>query len=329
MKKNNLLNNKIVVTGGAGLIGSFLSNELVKIGCDVIVVDDFSKGRIEYISDITNSIEIRKGNLEVLSFTKEALSDAKIVFHLASRAYGIGYSKGHNTEILLHNEKITNNLFETVEYTKPEYILITSSSCVYSDNGPDLIPELPLFKDEPEMANWGYGWAKRFLEQKANIFKEETNIPIGIVRPFNIYGENYTWVEEFSQAIPMLVKKVMDNNKEITVWGSGDQRRSYVHAQDCAKIMIELAKKKFSDGPLNIGTNETINIKSLVHLICEASNNYPNIIFDSEKPEGRHIKSSDVLKFNSTLPDFQYEISLKDGIRRMLQWYRLTFNSNN
>ena len=70
----------------------------------------------------------------------------------------------------------------------------------------------------------------------------------------------------------------MDNNQEIIVWGSGDQRRSYVHAQDCAKVMIELAKIKFCDGPLNIGTNETIYIKCLVHLICEASNNYPNII---------------------------------------------------
>ena len=87
-----------------------------------------------------------------------------------------------------------------------------SSSCVYDDNSPDYTPELEVFHGKPETANKGYGWAKRFLEQKATLFSEEMNIPIVIPRPFNIYGEKYCWAGEYSQAIPMLVKRILDGD---------------------------------------------------------------------------------------------------------------------
>ena len=91
----------------------------------------------------------------------------------------------------MHNEKITNNLLEVFENSKPYKILVTSSSCVYKDNGPDLISERYLFDQEPEIVNRGYGWAKRFLEQKFLLLSEISNINLKIVRPFNIYGERY------------------------------------------------------------------------------------------------------------------------------------------
>ena len=97
----------VVVTGGAGLIGSFLVERLVAAGARVAVADDFSKGRRENLSGVSEKIEIREGNLEQLSAMERALDGAEIVFHLASRAYGIGYSAGNHVTILEHNERIT------------------------------------------------------------------------------------------------------------------------------------------------------------------------------------------------------------------------------
>src|SRR5215470_12584907 len=99
-----------VVTGGAGLIGSFLVERLLASGARVVVADDFSKGRRAHLAPVVDKIEIREGDLEQLSVMDRALAGADVVFHLASRAYGIGYSTGRHLAICEHNERITNNL---------------------------------------------------------------------------------------------------------------------------------------------------------------------------------------------------------------------------
>jgi nucleoside-diphosphate-sugar epimerase len=314
----------IAITGGAGLIGSYLVERLVAAGAHVIVADDFSKGRREFLSPVAGKIEIREGNLEQLDAMERALAEVDIVFHLASRAYGVGYSAGRHLAILEHNERITNNLIYALARRPVAHLCVTSSSCVYPDDGPDTLPELPLFTGEPEMANWGYGWAKRMLEQKALILSRETGIPLTIVRPFNIYGERYTWVGDASQAIPMLVKKVMDGDDPLVIWGSGTQRRNYLHAADCADAMAGLVEADFN-GVVNIGTEETVTLRELVETICRLAGKRPRLITDVTKPEGRRIKSADSKRLRHAYPGFRADIGLEDGLRRMLGWYRATF----
>ena len=211
----NLKNKEIFVTGGAGLIGSFLCENLLKSGYKVFVIDDFSKGQLENLKRIERDIEIIEADLQNLSEAQKSLANASNVFHLASRAYGVGYSSKNHIKTLIHNEKITNNLLEVFEESKPENLLITSSSCIYMDEGPDLIGERKLFENDPEKVNKGYGWAKRFLEQKFLLLSEISSLKLKIVRPFNVYGERYKWVGEYSSAIPMLVKRIMDDEDPI------------------------------------------------------------------------------------------------------------------
>lgn len=320
----NLSGKTSVITGGAGLIGSFLAERLVEVGARVVVADDFSKGRRQYLAGVVDKLEVREGNLEDVAAMERALSGAEVVFHLASRAYGIGHSAGHHLSILEHNEKITGNLFHVLARRPIEHLLVTSSSCVYPDDGPDTVGELPLFTGEPELANWGYGWAKRFLEQKAVIFARETGIPLTVVRPFNIYGERYTWVGDSSQAIPMLVKKVMDGNDPVIVWGSGTQRRNYLHAADCADAMAGLVEAEFR-GAVNIGTEDTVTIMELVHLICAAGGRHPQLFNDTTKPEGRRVKSADSTLLRKAYPGFSRSVSMEDGLRRMIEWHRSAF----
>lgn len=321
----NKTSQKIGITGGAGLIGSELASILVNSGKDVVIIDDFSKGRMCNIEKFIDKIEVRKGNLEEKTFASSAFDDLDIVYHLASRAYGVGYGKGHHLETLAHNEKITTNLFENLEKTKPKKLLVMSSSCVYDDNSPDYTPELEVFHGEPETANKGYGWAKRFLEQKATLFSEEMNIPIVIPRPFNIYGEKYCWAGEYSQAIPMLVKRILDGDNPLYIWGSGNQIRNYMHSFDCARVLIELMALNQKMSPVNIATNTSISVRDLVFKLQRIFEKNNPIEFDTTKPEGRLVKTSDNNYFNQLLPNFEFEIPLEVGLQRMGNWYSQNF----
>ena len=320
----NVFGKVAVVTGGAGLIGSFLVERLVAAGARVVVADDFSKGRKENLSAVRDKIEIREGDLETLPAMERALDGAENVFHLASRAFGIGYSDGNHLRMLEHNERVTNNLINVLARRPVAHLLVTSSSCVYPDDGPDTVAELPLFTGEPEIANWGYGWAKRFLEQKAIILARETGIPLTIVRPFNIFAERYGWFGNASSAIPMQVKKVMDGEDPVVIWGSGTQRRNYLHAIDCANAMAGLVEAGFT-GIVNIGTEDTITVRELVETICRIGGKRPKLVTDTARPEGRRVKSADSTLLRRAYPEFRRSVSLNDGIELMIGWYRKTF----
>jgi UDP-glucose 4-epimerase len=321
-----VIGKNVVVTGGAGLIGAYLVEQLVARGARVIVADDFSKGRRSHLAGSIDQIAVREGDLERPDAMKRALEGADIVFHLASRAYGIGYSSENHLSLLQHNERITNNLLDVLVGQPVERLLVVSSSCVYPDDGPDTISELPIFVGEPERANWGYGWAKRFLEQKAALVAQQTKIPLTIARPFNIYGERYRWLDAASQAIPMLVKKVMDGDDPVLVWGSGTQRRNYMHATDCADAMVGLLEAEFV-GTVNIGTEDTVTVLELVETICRLAGRRPQIVTDSRRPEGRRIKSCDSTLLRKAYPGFDRRITLEQGLLRMFGWYASEFGA--
>lgn len=328
MKSSKFNNRVVAVTGGAGLIGSFVVEELLRQSAQVVVIDDFSKGLHTNIESFMGKIELREGNLENADFAKKALAGAEIVFHLASRAYGVGYSVNHHLETMLHNEQVSNCVLAALAEHQPRHVLVASSSCVYRDDGLDRMHEAPVFEGEPEIANWGYGWAKRFLEQKFQVLARERSIPVSIVRPFNIYGERSRWVGEYSGAIPMLVKRIMDGENPVMVWGSGRQRRNYLHAHDCARIMVELVARGYSSLPINIGTEDTISVADLVKTICRISGRSLTIEFDLDKPEGRFIKSADSTRLKAVLNDYPIKtVLLEDGLRRMLGWYETNFKN--
>jgi nucleoside-diphosphate-sugar epimerase len=122
----------------------------------------------------------------------------------------------------------------------------------------------------------------------------------------------------------MLVKKVMDGNNPVTIWGSGRQRRNYLHASDCASAILGLVEAKFT-GAVNIGTEDTVTLQKLVELICSVAGRQPQLVYDTTKPEGRQIKSSDSTLLRSAYPQFRVGIDLQEGVERMIRWYRDNF----
>ena len=316
----------VVVTGGLGLIGSFVCDELLNRGARVIVVDDESKGGWTYCGHLRSQVEHRKGTLEDAGFARDAVADADVIFHLASRTCGVGFSSAHHLELLEQNNRVTSNLLAAVHRQPPAHLLVASSSCVYSDDAATPMDDRQPWTGEPELANRGYGWAKRVLEQMATVCCSELHVPLTIVRPVNVYGERYHWMGAGSQAVPMLIHRLMAGENPLVIWGSGNQRRSYIHATDCARILVTLIERGWTGGPVNIGAEDTVSIRELAAALAAAAKKDVTLVCDATKPEGRFIKAVDSTRLREALGEpLSRSVSHEEGMRRMVAWHQLTF----
>ena len=123
----------------------------------------------------------------------------------------------------------------------------------------------------------------------------------------------------------MLVKRILENENPLIAWGSGKQRRSYLHAFDCARLMNLIMENSNNNIVVNIGTKETISVHELVNIICSLSGKSPKIIFDKTKPEGRFIKSSDTKYLSEIVNEDIVTVKIEEGIKAMIGWYKENF----
>ncbi len=318
-------NRRTLVTGGCGFIGSYLVEELVAAGAQVTVVDNLATGRLENLSAVRDSIDFIEGDLHDFDTCLRAARTSDTVLNLAGLAFGLEYSMKHHGEMLYHNAIIQLQMLEAARCAGIERFLVTSSSCVYPDDAPIPTPELEVTDQLPEDVNRGYGWAKRLAELQAGYYQKEYDLEIAICRPFNPYGGRYIWAGEKSHVIPTLVKKVMDGNDPMVVWGSGRQRRNFLHVRDAARLMMLITQNVTDATPVNIGYDEDVSIADLVGIILEVSGRSPAVEFDTTKPEGRFRKCPDATRLRSVTDGYSPTITLHEGIQEMIDWYHRTF----
>lgn len=316
---------KVLVAGGAGFIGSYLVEELVQEGAKVVVVDKIEKRELHNLAPLLGAIEFIQRDLLELSACVEVTAGMDVVLNLAGKTSGIGYSATHHGELFTVNSLLSLNLLEAARRNGVPRLLVVSSSCVYPDDAPAPTAELAVNTGLPEAANEGYGWAKRMAELQAQYYAREHNMQIAVVRPFNPYGKRYRWEGEKSHVIPMLVKKICDGEDPVVVWGSGNQRRNFIHARDAARIMKLITERHACADPVNIGFEDTISMRDLVEMITMLAGKRPKIVFDRTRPEGREIKSADAAKLKAITGGFLPAVSLKDGLREMIEWHEENF----
>ena len=317
---------RVLVAGGAGFVGSHLVEELVVDGAQVTVADCLETGSIANLSAAWEKIQFLRGDLRSAAFSEEATGGQEVVMNLAAKAPGIGYSAGHHAEIFTHNSLINLNLLEAARKAgRPRYLLV-SSSCIYPDDGITPTPELPTFTGAPELANEGYGWSKRMAELQAKYYAAEYGMEIAIVRPYNAYGARCRWQEGTGHVVPSLVKKVMRGDNPVVIWGSGEQRRNFLHVRDFAWGLKLLTERYATADAVNLGFEETVSIRELVNVILRVSGRQGGLVeFDRTKPEGRLAKSADSAKLRAIAPEFRSRTTLEDGIGEVVEWYRRCF----
>ena len=317
---------RVLVAGGAGFIGSYLVEQLVKDGSQVTVADSLDTGTLENLSAVREPVRFLKGDLRSTAFSDEAVAGQDIVMNLAAKAPGIAYSAGHHAELFTYNSLINLNLLEAARKAGSRRFLLVSSSCVYPDDAAAPTPEFPTFTRDPEAANSGYGWSKRMAELQAKYYAAEHGMEIAIVRAFNAYGARCRWHDATTHVIPSLVSKVLRGDNPIAIWGSGEQRRNFLHARDFAWGMQLLTERYATADAVNLGLEETVSMRELIEVILRVSGRAGTPVeFDRTKPEGRLIKSADSTKLRAIAPEFGSRSTLEDGLREVVEWYRQCF----
>lgn len=318
-------NKRVLVGGGAGFLGSYLTPQLVEAGAKVTVVDNFDNSSVDSLAPVINQIEFVEGDLRDAATCDRSTKDKDVILNLAAKAFGMEYSGSHNGEMLVYNLLSTLTALEAARKNNVERFLMVSSSCVYPDDAPIPTPELDVFTDLPESVNQGYGWAKRIQELAGEYYARDYGMKVTTVRPFNPYGGHYRWgSEDKAHVIPALVKRVLDGEDPLVVWGSGNQRRNFLHANDAMRVLMKIVEKDVVI-PINIGYDDDVSIADLVDLICDVAGVKPKIIFDTNKPEGRFRKCADATRLREVTDNYQPQVSLREGIEEMLEWYERSF----
>jgi len=314
-------NKKVLVTGGAGFIGSHVVEMLVANGAEVIVVDNLENGNMNNLSKIKSNIIFKSGDLKILDTCIAVSKNMDMVLNIAAKVGGIDFNKKHPGTMFRDNILINTNVLEAARINNAERVLVVSSACVYQRHCKIPTPESEGFKGMPEPTNDGYGWAKRMTEFQAQAYAREFGMKIAIARPYNAYGPRDHFDPEKSHVIPALIKRIFDGENPLTIWGSGEQSRAFLFVTDFARGLLEIVEKYPEADPINIGTDEEIKIKDLVKLILKIAGKNPKIFFDISKPEGQPRRNCDNTKAKEKI-GFKARVNLDEGLKKTIEWYK-------
>lgn len=303
---------KVLITGGAGFIGSHLVDELIAGGDEVVVLDDLSTGNFENIEHLDGSENFRfvEGTILKESLVDKLVEQSDVVYHLAA-AVGVDLIVKKPLESLITNIKGSEVVLEMV-YRYHKKVLITSTSEIYGKNanGP-LKEDHDRILGSPLKARWGYSTAKAVDEMLAYIYWRQKKVPSVIVRLFNTVGPRQTGT--YGMVVPRFVNQAL-KGEDITVYGNGKQSRCFLHVKDAVVTLMKLMGNKAAVGKVfNIGSQEEISIEDLAKKVIEVTKSKSKVVYvpyDKAYEEGfedmqRRVpdttKIRDAVGFNPTI----------------------------
>ena len=315
---------KVLVTGGAGFVGSYLVEYLVEDGAKVTVASNLERGSKDRLKNVEKEITFKFTDLKVFDNCKKVCKGQDVVMNLAAKVTGIEYNRTHQSDMFESNMLLQMLPLKAAVECGVGRFLQVSTACIYPHDAVLPTPESEGARGEPEPTNSGYGWAKRMGEKLVKFYSESTDMQIAIVRPFNAYGVRDYFDEKTSHVIPALIKKVVDGNNPVEVWGSGNQQRVFVHAKDVAMGMKLVTEKYAKADPVNIGHDKQVTIKELVKLIQDISGIHNSVLYRTDMPEGYPSRSADASKLIRVTGGFVPSTPLEEGVREMIEQYKIS-----
>lgn len=215
---------KVLVTGGAGFIGSHMVEMLVEMGAKV-TVPVRKTTNTDYLKAVEKEIKFAEADLFIREQIEKVMQGHELVMHLAAaKGGGIAHSMTHHGSLFRDNMLSFINVLDSARVTPSvQRTLVTSSACVYPRDARVPAPEEDGIRDAPEPTNAGYGWSKRMEEFMAQCYIDEYGMNIGIGRPFNAYGPRDDFFNESNHVIPGIITRLIGGENPLTVWGSGNQ----------------------------------------------------------------------------------------------------------
>lgn len=299
----------IMVTGGAGFLGSHVVERLRNEGCQRIIVP---RSR-EY--DLRNPQAIR----ELL--TKAA---PDLIIHLAASVGGIEANRKNPGSFFYDNLSMGIHLMEAARLCNVEKFVACGTICSYPKFASVPFQEEDLWDGYPEETNAPYGLAKKMLLVQSQAYRQQYGFNSIFLLPVNLYGPRDNFDLETSHVIPALIRKCLEakqqNKDHITVWGTGKVTREFIYVEEAAEAIVLASEHFDGEQPVNIGTGEEITIQALAELIAEETGFAGEFRWDSEKPDGQPRRCLDVRKAKDYF-GFESKVSLKEGLRKTIHWY--------
>ena len=300
---------RILVTGGAGFLGSFVIEELARAGFHNIAAPRSS----EY--------DLRKPQA-IASLMREARPQT--ILHLAAVVGGIGANRENAGRFFYENLIMGVELMEQARLRGVDKFVAIGTVCAYPKFTPVPFREDDLWVGYPEETNAPYGLAKKMLLVQAQAYRQQYGFNAIYLLPVNLYGPRDTFDPARSHVIPALIKKCVDalesGAPRIEVWGTGSASREFLYVEDCARAIVLAAQHYNGAEPVNLGAGREITIRDLVALIARLTGFHGEIVWDPSKPDGQPRRFLDVSRAEREF-NFRAVTDFEEGMRRTIQWY--------
>jgi GDP-L-fucose synthase len=300
----------VLVTGGAGFLGSRVVEKLKERGCRGVFVP---RSR-EY--DLRERDDIRR-----------AIKDAapEVIIHLAARVGGIGANRAHPAEYFYDNLMMGVQLLHEAWQAGVDKLVAIGTVCAYPKYTPVPFDEDHLWDGYPEETNAPYGLAKKMLLVQSQAYRQQYGYNSIFLLPVNLYGPGDNFDPESSHVIPALIKKCVDavesGDEAVEVWGDGSPTREFLYVDDAAEGIL-LAAERYNDSlPVNLGSSSEISIKELVEIITRLTGFTGKILWDTTKPNGQPRRKLDTSRAERAF-GFRARTDFATGLERTVDWYR-------
>ncbi|MBS7287420.1 MAG: SDR family NAD(P)-dependent oxidoreductase [Candidatus Freyarchaeota archaeon] len=324
----------VLVTGGAGFIGSHLVDWLIRDN-EVVVLDNFSSGKISNVKHHLgrNGFTLIKGDILDKKIVREAVKDVDVVIHQAA-VVGVKKYVERPLDVMTTNIFGTHNLVEECLREGVERFVFASTSEVYGKS-----ERIPLRENEDRVlgatsiARWCYSTSKAVDEHFLFAYYEAYGFPMVILRYFNVYGPRQE-TSDYSGVIPIFIRRVLGGEPPL-IHGDGEQTRAFTYISDAVEATVLAASKKDAVGEVfNVGSKEEVTINQLARMIIELSGNefiepkhIPYEEFYGESYEDIRRRIPDVKKAERVL-GFKAKTPLREGLKKTIEWYREYFSQN-
>jgi len=315
----DLADKRIVVTGGAGFLGSFVQERLAARGVPRDHI--FIPRRAEY--DLTQEEACRR-------LYGDAFPGAKVdvVIHLAAEVGGIGANRDNPGRYFYANMAMALHLIEQARVDglvdRGGTFVQTGTICAYPKFTPVPFKEENLWDGYPEETNAPYGVAKKAAWQMLDAYKAQYGMRSAYVLPVNLYGPRDNFDLRSSHVIPALIRKCVHAKNagegHIVCWGTGAASREFLYVDDAAEGILRAAEVMEAPTPINLGAGFEITIRDLVHLIAELTGFEGEIRWDETKPDGQPRRSLDTSRAKELL-DWESQTSFREGLKQTIDWW--------